>query len=161
MDKYKTDIIVLAETGKIEMDLVRQSFLNFKFFYQKGENSWGGVLLLVKKGISATRVKCEIPNVVSVDIKFERTVRISGVYAPTSKTWKWNDLTSLITENYVMLGDFNIDLHQRSDVRAAEDLMNWMDSVRIGPVLPDENTSLRSNRTIDYALSKGVTCRQW
>ena len=156
LDKYKVDIIILTETGMIEKDFVRQSFLNYSFFYQKGENSWGGVIVLIKKGLLVTRVKCEVPNVVCVDIKMERTIRLCGIYAPISKTWKWNQLTPFITEHFVLMGDFNIDLNQRSDVRAAEELLNWADSVLMVPVLPGENTSMRSNRTIDYALSKGV-----
>ena len=157
VDKYKVDILVLTESGRFDRDLVRQCFMNYRSFYMEGENSWGGVILLIKKGIPVSRVKCDIPNVVCVDIKFERTVRVCGVYAPISKTWDWHALSPLITDQCVILGDFNIDLNQRSDAKAAEGLLKWSDLVKVVPVLPDENTSLRSGRVIDYALARGVS----
>ena len=156
LGKYEVDIIILTETGKIDKGIVRQSFLNYRFFYQKGENSWGGVIVLVKKSLPVNRVKCDVPNVVCVEIKLERTVRLCGIYAPTSKTWGWNDLTPIITEHCVLVGDFNIDLKDRSDVIAAEGLLNWTDSVKLVPVVPSESTSLRSKRMIDYALTRGI-----
>ncbi|CAF3062969.1 unnamed protein product [Rotaria sp. Silwood2] len=76
------------------------------------------------------------------------------MYAPESKTWNWTDLTPLVTNCCMILGDFNIDIEQ--DGEKADRLLEWMDSCCLGPVVPDSNTSLRSGRTIDYAVTIGV-----
>ncbi|CAF4163900.1 unnamed protein product, partial [Rotaria magnacalcarata] len=54
----------------------------------------------------------------------------------------------------MILGDFNIDIEQ--DGEKADRLLEWMDSCCLEPVVPDSNTSLRSDRTIDYAVTIGV-----
>jgi hypothetical protein len=51
------------------------------------------------------------------------------------------------------MGDFNIDIEQ--DGKKANDLLERMDLCSLGPVVPDSNTSLLSERTIDYALKIG------
>jgi hypothetical protein len=113
MEKYKTDVLVLLEVGAVDLELGQKVFVNFKFFYQKGENSWGGVLLIFKVSLPVVRVKCDIPNVCIADIKCELPVRIIGVYAPKSKTWNWNDLSQYITDQCCIFGDFNLDLVQQ------------------------------------------------
>ena len=52
------------------------------------------------------------------------------------------------------MGDFNVDLQKDGD--KADSLLEWMDSRALGPFVPDTNTSLRSDRTIDYALAAGI-----
>ncbi|CAF4592411.1 unnamed protein product, partial [Rotaria sp. Silwood2] len=52
------------------------------------------------------------------------------------------------------MGDFNIDIERDGD--KADRLVEWMDSCSLGPVVPDTNTSLRSDRIIDYAITTGV-----
>ena len=52
------------------------------------------------------------------------------------------------------MGDFNVDLEK--DGAKAEPLLEWMDSCSLGPFVPSANTSLRSDRTIDYALAVNV-----
>ncbi len=52
------------------------------------------------------------------------------------------------------MGDFNIDIERDGD--KADRLLEWMDSCSLGPIVPDSNTSLRSERTIDYAVAAGV-----
>ncbi|CAF1512715.1 unnamed protein product [Rotaria magnacalcarata] len=47
-----------------------------------------------------------------------------------------------------------MDIEQ--DGEKADRLLKWMDSCCHGPVVPDSNTSLRSDRTIDYAATIGV-----
>ncbi|CAF4724669.1 unnamed protein product, partial [Rotaria sp. Silwood1] len=120
----------------------------------KGENSWGGVLMLFKPSLPVVRVKCETPNICIVDVKQERVVRLNGVYAPKSKTWSWNSLSNFITDRCSLFGDFNIDLDDKADEIAAKDLLNWADLVALAPVLPDSPTSLRSTRIIDYAFTR-------
>jgi len=155
-EKYKADCLVLVEIGAIEWSLIQKVFAKFTFFYQKGENAWGGVLIVVRPGICCSRIKCDIPNICVVDIKLEETVRILGVYAPKSKTWKWDDLSQFSSNSCCILGDFNIDLDDRKDEKAAKDLLQWSDSLGLTPVIPSVSTSLRSERTIDYAFSCGV-----
>ncbi|CAF0897343.1 unnamed protein product [Rotaria sp. Silwood1] len=64
------------------------------------------------------------------------------------------DLSSFISNRYMIMGDFNIDLEK--DGEKAERLLEWMGSCWFGPPAPDSNTSLRSDCTIDYALAVDV-----
>ncbi|CAF4493110.1 unnamed protein product, partial [Rotaria sp. Silwood2] len=105
-------------------------------------------------GIPTSRVSCPLPNVCTVDLHLEESIRIIAVYAPESKSWKWSDMSGLITSHCVIMGDFNVDLEK--DGGKAECLLEWMDSYSLVPTVPNTNTSLRSNRIIDYALSSGV-----
>ena len=82
LDKYKVDGLILTEIGSFELSLINQIFTNFRCFYQKGENKWGGVLMLFKPSLAVMRVKCETPNVCIVDVKLEQVTRLIGVYAP-------------------------------------------------------------------------------
>ena len=54
----------------------------------------------------------------------------------------------------VVLGDFNVDLEK--DKVKSETLLTWAESESLALCLPEGPTSLRSNRTIDYALVAGV-----
>jgi len=54
----------------------------------------------------------------------------------------------------VVVGDFNIDVSK--DGSKANSLLEWADANFLAPYIPDTPTSLRSNRTVDYALSSGV-----
>lgn len=116
--------------GTIDHQLICQIFVNYKFFYQKGENAWGGVLMLLKNSLSVTRAKCDIPNVCVVDVKVERNIRLIGMYAPRSKSWDWNLLSQFITDECCFAGDFNVDIHSAADKAMAENLMTWSDSAR-------------------------------
>ncbi len=156
IDKYKIDCLILTEVGAFDFALVNQLFVNFKYFYQKGENSWGGVLMLFKSSLIVTRVKCDTPNVCIVDVKLERTIRLLGIYAPKSKTWSWDTLSKYINDSCSLFGDFNIDLESKKDERAANDLVKWSEVRALVPVLPEASTSLRSERIIDYAFTRGT-----
>jgi hypothetical protein len=155
-EKYKIDCLILTEVGAFELDLVNQTFVNFKYVYQKGENSWGGVLMLFRSNIPINRVKCDISNICVVDVQLETTVRLIGVYAPKSKTWDWNNLTHYITDYCSLFGDFNIDLNCQTDEKVAKDLLDWSNSLSLAPIIPETHTSLRSDRTIDYAFTRGI-----
>ncbi|CAM4851334.1 unnamed protein product [Rotaria magnacalcarata] len=127
---------------------------NHNVFYQSGENAHGGVLVMVRKDISAVRVSCSLPSICALDLQFDQTIRLIAMYAPESKKRNWTDLTPLVTNCCMILGDFNIDTEQ--DGEKADRLLKWMDSCCHGPVVPDSNTSLRLDRTIDYAATIGV-----
>ena len=151
---FSPDIIALGEVGHVDFSLIGASFSNYKAFYQAGENAHGGVLVLIRLGIPSTSVPCAIPNVCVIDLALERTIRLVALYAPASKTWRWSDLSFLINKQCIVMGDFNIDLEE--DGEKADQLLEWMDACSLGPVVPNTNTSLRSDRTIDYALTAGV-----
>lgn len=152
--QHHTDIIILGEVGHVDFSLINVVFPNHNIFYQEGENTHGGTLIILHKKIPATRISCALPNVCVVDLQAEQTVRIIGIYAPTSKSWNWTDISYLITNRCMILGDFNIDLMK--DGEKADKLMDWMDTCGLAPIVPDSNTSLRSDRTIDYAATIGI-----
>jgi hypothetical protein len=52
------------------------------------------------------------------------------------------------------MGDFNVDLEK--DEEKTTHLLEFMDSCALASFIPDTNTSLRSERTIDFALTRGV-----
>lgn len=74
--------------------------------------------------------------------------------APVSKTWDWSDISPLVPTHCVLIGDFNVDLVK--DGERANKLLERMDGHSLAPLVPDENTSLRADRTIDYAMAVGV-----
>lgn len=82
-----SDIIILLETGHVEFSFLVKIFNSFSLFYQAGENKHGGVLILVRKMLPVSRIECKIPNVCVLDVCGEETLRIIGVYAPSSKSW--------------------------------------------------------------------------
>jgi hypothetical protein len=149
VEKYTIDVLILVEIGAIDLSFVNKVSVNYKFFFQKGENAWGGVLMLFKANLSVVRVKCETQNICVVDVKLEQTLRLIGIYAPKSKTWNWDSLTSYITDNCSLLGDFDIDLDDKTDEKSAKDLIDWADSMLMVPIRTSIPTSLRSNRIID------------
>jgi hypothetical protein len=102
LDKYKIDCIILNEVGAFDKQMIKQVFMNYKHFYQKGENAWGGVVILTKPSLSASRIKGETPNVCVIEVKVEKVIRLIGVYAPKSKTWDWNTLSQYITSECCM-----------------------------------------------------------
>ncbi|CAF4597479.1 unnamed protein product, partial [Rotaria sp. Silwood2] len=142
------------EVGHIDFSLVGAALSNYSVFYQAGENAHGGVLVLIRKDMTVTRVSCSLPNVCVIDIALSEPIRIIAIYAPASKTWNWTDLTTLITNRCMIMGDFNIDIERDGD--KADRLLEWMDSTTLRPVITDSNTSLRSDRIIDYALTTNV-----
>jgi hypothetical protein len=52
---YAPDVLVLVEVGQIDHSLIAASFATFRSFYQPGENNHGGVIMLVRQGITASR----------------------------------------------------------------------------------------------------------
>jgi hypothetical protein len=151
---HNFDVMILGEVGRFNPSLAGSAFANYRYFYQPGENAHGGILVFVRMDIVVSRVKCSIPNVCAVDIHLEQPIRIIAIYAPESKSWKWDELSCLTTSKCIVMGDFNVDLEKDGD--KAELLLQWMDGLNLIPTVPDTNTSLRSDRTIDYALSVGV-----
>ncbi|CAF2938761.1 unnamed protein product [Rotaria sp. Silwood2] len=145
---------VLGEVGHVDLSLVGAALSNYDVFYQAGENAHGGVLVLIRKDIHVTRVSCSLPNICVIDIFLSEIIRLIAIYAPASKTWNWTDLTTVITNRCMIMGDFNIDIERDGD--KADRLLEWLDSCSLRPVVPDSYTSLRSDRTIDYAVTNGV-----
>ena len=151
---FNFDILVLLETGVIDFSFCSQAFSNFNMYYQRGEISNGGVLIFVRNTLKSIRVCCSLPNVCVVDIfSDEEKVRLLGIYAPESRSWKWENISQYLAPKCVIYGDFNVDL--KKDKMKAELLLEWADAHFLAPFVPDVPTSLRSDRTIDFALCCG------
>ena len=148
------DIIALGEVGHVDFSLMDTAFSNYKLFYQAGKNAQGGVPVMIRSGTSATRVVCALPNVCIIELGLEQTIRLATIYAPASKMWQRNDLSPFVISSCIFMGDFNIDLER--DGEKPYHLLEWMDACPLGPVVPDANTCLRSERIIDYAAAAGV-----
>ncbi|CAM4809265.1 unnamed protein product [Rotaria magnacalcarata] len=152
--KYHSDILVLGEVGHVDLSLVGAVLSNYDFFYQAGENAHGGVLVLIRKDIHVTRVLCSLPNICVIDIFLSETIRLIAIYAPASKTGNWTDPTTVISNRCMILVDFNIDIER--DGEKADQLLERVDSCSLMSVIPDSNTSLRLDCTIDYAVTNGM-----
>ena len=150
----KSDIVILLETGNVDLSFCEKVFNPFKIFYQKGENRNGGVLILVRHGIHVSRVECKLSNVCVIDIIGDGVLRLVGVYAPLSKSWTCDDLSSFLSRKCVVFGDFNVDLDQ--DGNKADEFLKWTDN-NFAAYTPEESTSLRSDRVIDFALARGIS----
>ncbi|CAF4539104.1 unnamed protein product, partial [Didymodactylos carnosus] len=110
--------------------------------------------MVFRPGFSVKLVPCSIPNVCVVDLLIDLPIRVIGIYAPESKTWEWNELSPFITPSCVLFGDFNIDIEK--DGKKSRVLLDWADMCFLAPIRVGTNTSLRSERTIDYAFTVGV-----
>jgi hypothetical protein len=152
--KHQFDILVLGEVGKVDFSLLGATYPSYRCFYQADENAHGGVIVLVRQSIPASRLSCSIPNVCIIDLHLDVPCRLIGMYAPTSKSWLWNDLSRFITASCVIMGDFNVDLEKDGD--KVDTLLNWTDDCGLTPFVPDTHTSLRSDRTIDYTFATGI-----
>lgn len=150
---YETDILILLETGDVDLSTAQLAFNQFHIFVQKGENKNGGVLIMVRENLRVHRIDCSLPNVCIVDCVDNDALRIIGLYAPASRTWDWDQLSAFITESCVLFGDFNVDLER--DREKSDKLLRWADSHSLAPFVPSTPTSRRSDRVIDYAFSNG------
>ncbi|CAF0982789.1 unnamed protein product [Didymodactylos carnosus] len=144
--KENFDVIILLETGKFDTTTMTDALPQYNMFYQKGENSHNGVLVLVRQNIRARPIPCDPPNVCAIDLHVHEIIRLVEMCAPESKTWTWNDLSKLISTECVLLGDFNVDLEE--DVDKAQPLLAWADSLSLAPFSPDQ---WRRN---DFSLGK-------
>jgi hypothetical protein len=151
----KFDVLILLETGWFDLQLCSKIFSKYKVFFQKGENSNRGVIMLVRNDVKTVRISCKLPNICIVDILEGETLRIIGVYAPDSKSWQWNDLSPFITSKCAFYGDFNVDLEK--DQAKADLLLSWADSLFLSPYIPSQPTSMRSERIIDFVFSSGFS----
>ena len=72
--------------GFFNTQLMRQVFTKYRYFHQKGNNSWGGVIVLIKLSIPSSSIKYKNFNVgvVEVEVEVERIIRRIGIYAPRS-----------------------------------------------------------------------------
>ncbi|CAF1486775.1 unnamed protein product [Adineta steineri] len=144
----------LKETGPLDLSFVEKICHDFQIFAQKGENKNGGVLMLVKNFVKVSRIECKLLNVCVVDVKGVEVVRLLGVYAPTSKSWNWQDLSPYVTKKCIIYGDFNVDFCQ--DIQKAESLSSWAAGNFLAPFLTGMPTSLRSDRVVDYAFASNI-----
>ena len=82
-------------------------------------------------------------------------LRLLGVYGSEARSWSWNDLTTFMSFNCIVFGDFNVDLEKNK--AKAEMLLSWSDSLFLCLFTPDSSTSLRSGRIIDYVFTSGFS----
>ncbi|CAF1456150.1 unnamed protein product [Rotaria magnacalcarata] len=148
ISSFNFDILILLETGNIELPFFQKIFNNFKMFYQKGENKNGGVLVLLKLDIQVTRIECKLPNVCILDIKGEEVLRIAGVYAPESKSWTWDDLSQFLSRKCVVFGDFNVDIdHDASGLSIDIQIYNGNTTSDHTPIISVIPTKIK-NKTV-------------
>jgi len=50
-----------------------------------------------------------LPNICILDF-LSTNLRLCAIYAPESKSWKWDQLSEFISNKCVLIGDFNVDL---------------------------------------------------
>ena len=112
---FKFDILILLETGFWDYSFCSQPSENYNMYYQKGENSNGGVLILVRNSLKTARIVCPLPNVCVVEtIADEVKIRLVAIYAPESRSWNWEDISEYVSDKCVIFGDFNVDLRNDS-----------------------------------------------
>ena len=103
---FEFDVLVLLEVGVYDSSDLNQCFSKYRTFYQKGENSHGGVILLTRSDMRVKRVECPLPNVCFLDVELEENLRIGGVYGSDSRSWNWHDLSRWCVSNCILLGRF-------------------------------------------------------
>ena len=154
--KCESDMVSIPETGDIDITFCQQAFHDFSIFFQKGENKNGGVLILVRSQLYARRIRCDVPNVCIVELYLAVIIweSLASTYIPESRSCIWHHLSPIISKLSILYGDFNIDLEK--DTTKTSRLLNWADTFLLAPYIPKQKTSLRSDRTIEYALSNGL-----
>ncbi|CAF1135556.1 unnamed protein product [Adineta ricciae] len=75
-----------SKAGAADLQHSKQTFFDYKTYYQEGENANGGTVLLIREAIRSSLVPCAIPDVCAIDIMEEEPIRMIGVYAPVSRT---------------------------------------------------------------------------
>ena len=154
-NSFNFDIIILLETDYFHQKHCKGLFPKYRLFSQEGENSNGGVAILTRLGLYVKRVECRTSNMCAIDLFDDASFRIIGVYAPNSKKWKWDDLSSLVSTKCAFFGDYNVDFEE--DKAKTEILLSWADSHGLPPYTPSMATSKRSNRIIDYVFTSGFS----
>ena len=140
-ERYRADVLILTEIGAVDSELIQKVFVNMKYFVQKGENPWGGVLIALRSTFVCERIACDVPKVCVVEVQMDQKVRIVGVYAPRSRTWKWEALSRFVSSSCCVVGDFNIDLEDGRDEREAATMCEGMNALLLVPVRPSTATS--------------------
>jgi hypothetical protein len=115
--KHCFDILILGETGYVDFSLTGAALSNYRSFYQPGENAHGDVLVMLHNGIMATKVECSLLNVCIIDLHLEFPTRLVAIYAPSTKSWQWSDLSPFTTKHCMIMGDFNIDIYRQKKKR--------------------------------------------
>jgi hypothetical protein len=77
---FNFDILILLETGLMDFSFCSQVFSNFIIYYQKGENSNGGVVIMVRNNLKSERICCSIPNLCIIEIQGELEKLRTWVY---------------------------------------------------------------------------------
>jgi hypothetical protein len=151
---FDFDVIILLEVGVFDSPTLSQLFSKYRVFYQTGENSHGGVVIMTRGDLVVKRIDCAIPNVCVVDLELEEHLRIGGVYGSESRTWNWKDLSDVCVGKCILFGDFNVDINEEG--KKVDEFLEWTDSCSLSPCTPENATSLRSDRIIDFALSSEI-----
>jgi len=82
ISSFNFDLLILLETGLMDFSFCRRIFSNFNIYYQKGENSNGGLVIMVRNNLKSERICCSISNVCVVGISGgEDKLRIKDLYA--------------------------------------------------------------------------------
>ena len=83
---HRFGIIALGEVKHVDFSLIDTAFSNYNLLYQAGENAHDGVLVMIRRGISVTRVAYASPNVCIIELGLEQTIRLVTIYALASNT---------------------------------------------------------------------------
>ena len=105
-------VMILGEVCRFDSLIIGAALPNYHYFYQRGENAHGGILVLVPMGIHALRVTCLLPNNLSIDLHLEKPIRVIAIYTPESKPWKWSDISCLLMSHCVIMDTLKVDLEK-------------------------------------------------
>lgn len=163
LNSLHVSIIVLNGTRNNESTLkqIKCHLSNFQFFFQKGTNPFGGVLIAVHRSIPALLVTefQNINNLIVLDIgNSSNRLQLATCYSPPNEKLPLKLFNDLIRRNpnTAILGDLNAKHNSWSntiDNQKGRALSNWLNDNYFQVVNKLIPTSTRSNAVIDLIIT--------
>jgi hypothetical protein len=152
VNKYNAGVVILLETGDVDLKLSHQLFNDYSMFFQQDENKYGRMLILVRTLLYTIRVNCDLPNVCIVEFLGKASFRILCIFfALTSHSMTSEQLSQCISKSNALRREFNVDL--QFDKKRTLRFLTCPNEFILGLLMPNKATSLRSDPTFNYVFS--------
>ena len=154
VSSYLPQIVVLTGIGKETSRL--NTISQYQWESSPGDNSFGGVAILIHRSISSKIVEKDT-NLVILEIETSNDkLLIGGIYVPPRTKSPVHIFEKYTSKNFIILGDYNAkhtQWHCHKNNTSGIQLYDWIGNNGCDIVFPDKPTSKRSDSIIDFAIS--------